>query len=104
MGSIVDFVNKLVTWVSDVINSVITWFNGYRDEIEDKNRRFLLNNEEKISNANNSKGVAKVAAEYNALKELRKIADEEQKRLDSKDQETLKDLFKDDPNFFNDLN
>lgn len=101
MGSIFDFINNLVEWVSEVINKVVVWFHEFRDFIENKNRQFLLKNETKFKNANNPKQLAKVGTEYNSLKELKKIAADETKKLDSKDQETLKDLFKDDPDFFN---
>ena len=100
MGSIFDFINNLVEWVSEVINKVVVWFHEFRDFIENKNRQFLLKNETKFKNANNPKQLAKVGTECDSLKELKKMLLMKQK-LDSKDQETLKDLFKDDPDFFN---
>ena len=41
-----------------------------------------------------------MSTEYNAINELKKIADNEKKKLDNGDQAKLRELFDDDPEFF----
>lgn len=100
MGCVIDFINSLVAWVSEVIKKVLEWLKEYQEFIEDKNRKFLLKNESKIKNAHDPKRFAKVSTEYNAINELKKIADNEKKKLDNGDQAKLRELFDDDPEFF----
>ena len=54
MGNITIFVNKLVTWVGNLINKVICWFDGeIREKVEKNNKEFLNKNENKIINSKN---------------------------------------------------
>ena len=95
-------INEITEYIPSRINPVSN--RGYFNKIESyKNNpiKQLEQYETKFKNTNNPKQLAKVGTEYNSLKELKKIAADETKKLDSKDQETLKDLFKDDPDFFN---
>lgn len=100
MGCVIDFIHSLVAWVSEVIKKVLEWFIEYKEFIEDKNRKFLLKNESKIKTAHDPKRFAKVSTEYNAINELKKIADNEKKKLDNGDQAKLRELFDDAPEFF----
>ncbi len=101
MGSILDFIDKLVSWVSDIISEVIEWFDGkVRERVNNNNKEFLQKNEQKIKNTKDPKQVAKTAVEIKSLKQLEKIAEDEKKKLCYEDKETLNGLFKDDPDFF----
>ena len=71
MGLISDFIHRLVNWVGDLINSVVSWFESdARENVETKTENFLEEKSEKIQQTNNPKQVAKVAAEMKSLKEL----------------------------------
>lgn len=101
MGNITIFVNKLVTWVGNLINKVICWFDGeIREKVEKNNKEFLNKNENKIINSKNPKQLAKVSVEIKSLKQLEKIAEEEKKKLCQEDLKMMDELFKDDPDFF----
>ena len=96
---------KLINEITEYIPSRINPDSNrvYFNKIESyKNNpiKQLEQYETKFKNTNNPKQLAKVGTECDSLKELKKMLLMKQK-LDSKDQETLKDLFKDDPDFFN---
>ena len=101
MGSVINFVKKLVNWVGDLINSIVIWFDGeIRIKVQSNTENFLLEKEKYIKNTENPKQVAKVAAEIKSLKQLEKIAENEKKKLCQSDKAALNRLFKDDPDFF----
>jgi hypothetical protein len=101
MGSILDFIKKLVNWVGDLIHSVVQWFESHvREVVLNKTEDFLNEKQNKIQKMENPKQGAKVAAEMKSLKELQKIAEEEKKKLSDNDKDAINELFKDDPDFF----
>lgn len=101
MGNIQIFIDKLVSWVGNLISTVICWFNGeIRKKVDKNNKDFLNKNENKIKKSNNPKQVAKISIEIKSLKQLEKFAEEEKKKLCQDDIKTIDELFKDDPDFF----
>ena len=61
MGSVIDFINNLCTWIADSIASVVKWFFGeVKDLVISATKAFLQKNEEKIKKTEQPAQVAKV--------------------------------------------
>lgn len=100
MGNVFAIIDNIVNWIAEIISSVIDWFEKIiKKRVLESVRSFLMDNEDKIKNADNPERLAKVTGTKKAIEELQKQAIREEKILSEGDKRRLKELFEDNSLF-----
>lgn len=72
MGGIVEFAKKVISWIGNIIEKVVSWWSNHKIEVNNITYNFIMNNKKIVENADDQEnmvkylGVSKQKSELNA--------------------------------------
>lgn len=96
MGGIVEFAKKVISWIGDIIEKVVSWWSNHKIEVNNITYNYIMINKEIVSKADDRENMVKYMAASKQKSELNARANRLYAQLSWKDQQRIDKLLEED--------
>lgn len=92
MGGITSFAKKVISWIGDIIEKVVSWWSAHKREVNEITYNYIIINMDTINQSDNKEDMVKAMAARKEQLELNKRANRIFAKLSPEDQQRINQL------------